>query len=154
MSIQRWEPFPELMSLRQAMDRLFEDSFIRPSRLTTLVEAGVPVDMYQTPDEVVVKVAAPGLKPGDIDINISGDVLTIKGETKAEKEVKQEDYLYQEWRYGGFTRSVTLPGGLRSDKTEANLENGVLTVTIPKAEEVKPKVIKVKAKEAIEGKKA
>jgi HSP20 family protein len=94
------------------------------------------------------------LKPGDIDINISGDVLTIKGETKAEKEVKQEDYLYQEWRYGGFTRSVTLPGGLRSDKTEANLENGVLTVTIPKAEEVKPKVIKVKAKEAIEGKKA
>ena len=73
--------------------------------------------------------------------------MTIKGESKAEQEVKREDYLYQERRYGAFSRSVILPSGLKSDKAEATMEDGVLTLTIPKAEEVKPKAIKVKAKE-------
>jgi len=130
------------------MDRLFEDSFVRPSRfLTTLGEAATPaLDMYQTPNEVVVKTALPGLKPEDIDIDITGDTLSIKGETKAEQEVKKEDYLYQERRYGGFSRSVVLPGGLQPDKAEATLEEGILTLSIPKAEEAKPKAIKVKPK--------
>jgi len=73
--------------------------------------------------------------------------LTIKGESKAEQEIKKENYLYQERRYGTFSRSVVLPGGLKPDKAEATMEDGVLTLTIPKAEEVKPKAIKVKAKE-------
>jgi len=73
--------------------------------------------------------------------------LTIRGEHKAEQEIKKEDYLYQESRYGAFSRSVVLPGGLKPDKAEATMEDGVLTLTIPKAEELKPKSIKVKAKE-------
>ncbi len=149
MAIQRWQPFSELMSLRQAMDRLFEDSFVRPSRiLTTLGEAAAPaLDVYQTPNEVVVKTALPGLNPEDINIDITGDTLTIRGETKAEQEIKKEDYLYQERRYGHFSRSVVLPGGVQPDKAEATLEDGILTLSIPKAEGVKPKAIKVKAKQ-------
>ena len=149
MAIERWQPFSELMSLGQAMDKLFEDSFVRPSRaLAALGEASVPaLDIYQTPNEAVVKATLPGLKPEDVRIDITGETVTIKGETKAEQEIKREDYLYQERRYGSFSRSVVLPGGLETDKAEAMMEDGVLTLTIPKAEEVKPKAIKVKAKE-------
>jgi len=149
MAIERWQPFTELMSLRQAMDKLFEDSFVRPpGGLVALGEVPVPaLDVYQTPSDAVVKATLPGLKPEDVTIDISGDVLTIKGETKAEQEVKKEDYLYQERRYGAFSRSLILPSGLRTEKCEATMEDGVLTLTIPKAEQVKPKAIKVKAKE-------
>jgi len=149
MAIERWHPFTELMSLRQAMDRLFEDSFVRPSRaLEALVEVAAPaLDIYQTPSEVVVKAALPGVKPEDVSIDITGETLTIKGEHKAEQEIKKEDYLYQERRYGTFSRSMVLPSGLKTDKAEATMEDGVLTLTIPKVEEVKPKAIKIKAKE-------
>ena len=149
MAIERWQPFSELMSLRQAMDKLFEDSYVRPSRgLTTLGEVPVPaLDIYQTPNDLVVKATLPGLKPDDVTIDITGEMLTIKGETKAEQEIKKEDYLYQERRYGTFSRSVVLPSGLKTEKCEATMDDGVLTLTIPKAEQVKPKAIKVKAKE-------
>jgi len=149
MAIERWQPFSELMSLRQAMDKLFEDSFVRPSRgLAALGEVAVPaLDVYETPSELVMKATLPGLKPEDVTIDITGETLTIKGETKAEQEVKKEDYLYQERRCGAFSRSVALPGGLKTDKSEATIEDGVLTITVPKAEEVKPKAIKLKAKE-------
>jgi len=149
MAIERWHPFTDLMSLRQAMDRLFEDSFVRPSRtLEALSEVAAPaLDIYQTPSEVVVKAALPGVKPEDVSIDITGETLTVKGERKAEQEIKKEDYLYQERRYGTFSRSVVLPSGLKTDKAEATMEDGVLTLNIPKAEEVKPKAIKVKAKE-------
>ncbi len=95
----------------------------------------------------MVKATLPGLKPEDVTIDITGEMLTIKGETKAEQEIKREDYLYQERRYGAFSRSVILPSGLKTDKSQATMEDGVLTLTIPKAEQVKPKAIKVKAKE-------
>jgi HSP20 family protein len=149
MAIERWQPFTEIMSLRQAMDKLFEDSFVRPSRaLVALGEVNVPtLDVYQTPSEVAVKATLPGLKPEDVSIDITGQTLTVRGETKAEEEVTKEDYLYQERRYSSSSRSVALPGGLRTDKAEATMEDGVLTLTIPTAEEVKPKAIKVKAKE-------
>jgi HSP20 family protein len=155
MAIERWQPFSELMSLRQAMDKLFEDSFVRPSRaLAVLGEVMVPaLDVYHTPNEVVVKATLPGVKPEDVSIEITGETLTIRGETRAEEEVKEKDYLYQERRYGSFSRSVVLPGGLRTDKAEATMDDGVLTLTIPKAEEVKPKAIKVKAKEKSKEKK-
>jgi HSP20 family protein len=95
----------------------------------------------------VVKATLPGVKPEDVSIDITGETLTIRGETRAEEQIKKEDYLYQERRYGSFSRSVVLPGGLKTDKAEATMEDGVLTLTIPKAEEVKTKAIKVKAKE-------
>jgi HSP20 family protein len=141
-----------MTSLRDAMDRLFEDSFVRPGY--SRGEPGIatlPIDMYQTTDDVVVKAALPGFKPEEVDISITGDTVTIKGEHKEEQEVKDEDYFYKERRYGTFSRSVTLPVQVKSDKAEAVFENGILTLTLPKAEAVKPKQIKVKAKAMLEG---
>ncbi len=152
MDLIRWEPFRDIMTLRNAMDRLFEESFVRPSRLWP--ERGVgelPLDVYQTANDVVVKAALPGVKPEEVDISITGDTLTIKGEHKEEQEVKDEDYFYKERRYGAFSRSVPIPVQVKSDKAEAVFENGVLTLTLPKAEEIKPRQIKVKPKAVIEG---
>jgi HSP20 family protein len=100
MAIETWHPSTELMSLRQAMYRLFEDSFVRPSRvLATLGEAAAPaLDVYQTPAEVVLKAALPGVKPEDVSVDITGETLTIEGESKVEQETKKENYLYQEKR--------------------------------------------------------
>ena len=95
----------------------------------------------------MAKAALPGLKPEDVSTDITGDTLTIEGESKGKQEIKREDYLYQERRYGAFSRTVILPGGLRSDKAEATMEDAVLALTIRKAEEVKPRAIGVKAKE-------
>lgn len=150
MSIVRWRPFDDFLSLRQAMDRLMEESFVRPSRLLGLWGEGltIPVDMYQTANEVVVKASLPGIKPDDVEITLSGETLTIKGETKAEEQTKSEDYICQERRYGSFSRTIELPSGLQTDKAEAAFEHGILTLTIPKAEEVKPKVVKVKTRVA------
>ena len=108
-------------------------------------------DRYQTANDVVVKASLPGFKPEEVDISITGDTLTIKGEHKDEKEVKDEDYFYKERRYGSFSRSLILPIQVQSDKAEAVFEDGILTLTLPKAEEIKPKQIKVKAKTMIEG---
>ena len=144
----RWEPFRDLISLREAMDRLFEESFIRPRAgwLAPLGAGALAVDMYETDQDVVIKSSVPGVKAEDIDITITGDTLTIKGETKAEEKVEKANYVRQERRYGAFSRSVTLPTTIVAEKAKAEFENGVLTLTLPKAEEVKPKAIKVKAK--------
>jgi len=148
----RWDPFREMTSLRDAMDRLFEESFVRPSRFFADGGRGqLPIDMYQTANEVVVKATLPGFKPDEVDISVTGDTLNIKAEHKEEQEIKDEDYFYRERRYGSFMRSVPIPVQVKSDKAEAVFENGVLTLTLPKAEEVKPKQIKVKAKAMIEG---
>jgi HSP20 family protein len=147
-NLVRWEPFRDLVSLREAMDRLFEESFISP-RSGWLAPAGaeaLAVDMYQTDDAVVVKSPLPGVKPEDIDISVTGDVLTIKGETKAEEEVNEENYVYRECSYGSFSRSLSLPVPVVAGKAQAEFEDGVLILTLPKAEEVKPKAIKIKAK--------
>jgi len=143
-----------MMSLRNAMDRLLEDSFIRPSRFWPELGNGelpLDLDIYQTDKEVVVKAAIPGVKPEEVDISLTGDILTIKGEHKEEQEVKEKNYLRKERRYGTFSRSLQVPVQVKSDKAEAVFENGVLTLTMPKVEEVKPKQIKVKAKGIIEG---
>jgi len=155
MNLIRWEPFHELVTMRQAMDRLLEDSNTRPFGLASVFGRGIApaVDIYETADEVVLKTPLPGVKPEQLDIKVTGNILTIKSETNGEQEIKQENYLRRECHYGALARSLTLPAGLEIDKTEASLESGILTLTIPKAEEVKPKVIKVKAKQLAEGKK-
>jgi len=149
MNIVRWEPFPELMSLRQTMDRMPEDSFIHPSRVPGVFgqATAVPIDMCQTPNEVVIKATLPGIKPDGVDISITGDTLTINGETRVEEELKREDYIYKERRYGSFNRTLALPSSLQTDKVAADFEDGILTPTIPKAEEGKPKQIKIRAKD-------
>jgi len=147
-SLIRWQPFDEIVSLRDAMDRVFEDSFIRPrwGWITPTSAASLAIDMYETRDEVVVKAALPGIKPEEVEVSITGNTLTIKGESSQENETKEKDHIRKARRFGSFTRSVTLPSGLKPDKAEATFEDGVLTLKVPKSEEVKPKTIKVKAK--------
>jgi HSP20 family protein len=140
-----WKPAREMMTLREAMDRLFDDAFTSPLSLRDGWSAPA-IDMYQTDDEVVVRAALPGIKPDDVQINITGDVLHIKGEMKHEEEKQEKAWHMREQRWGAFERSVALPADVVADKAKAEFENGVLTVTLPKAEEVKPKTINIKAK--------
>jgi HSP20 family protein len=135
------------------MDRFFEDSFGPPVWGAFRDGHTIPLDVYQTEDALVVKATLPGLKPEEVEITIEGDSLSIRGEVKAEEEKKMGEYLYHERHHGTFSRALVLPSGLRTDKAEATFENGVLTLTIPKAEEIKPKRISIKAKELVEGKK-
>ena len=141
----RWEPARDMMTLREAMDRLFDDAFTRPLSLRDgwTVPA---IDMYQTDDEVVVKAALPGIKADEVQINITGEVLTLKGEVRHEEDKKEKAWHIHEQRWGSFERSLVLPTEVVADKTKAEFENGVLTITLPKAEEVKPRVINIKAK--------
>jgi len=133
-----------MLTLRDMMDRMFEEGVFRPLvSLAPWTEGSLAVDMYETDDSVVVKTAIPGVKAEDIDVSVAGDILTIKAETREEEEVKRENYLRRERRLGSYCRSVTLPGGLETDKAEADYTNGILTLTFPKAEEVKPKSIKI-----------
>ena len=142
-----WEPAREMMTLREAMDRLFDDAFTRPLTLKDGWSGTMPaIDMYQTNNEIVVKAALPGIKAEEVQINISGEVLTLKGETKHEEEKKDKAWHMREQRWGAFERSISLPTEVVSDKAKAEFENGVLTITLPKAEEVKPKTINIKAK--------
>lgn len=150
-SLVRWEPTRDMVSMQDAMDRFFdrafEDWFFRPLAPVDLSgDASLAVDIYETDDSVVVKTAIPGVKAEDIDVSVSGDTLTIKAETQEEEEVKRENYLRRERRFGAYRRSVTLPGGLKADEVEADYTNGILTLEFPKSEEVKPKTIKVKTK--------
>ena len=141
----RWEPMREMVTLREAMDRLFDDAFTRPFGVQTGWSAPA-IDMYQTDDEVVVKAAVPGLKASDVQISVAGDTLTMRGEFKEKSETGDKAYHIREQRYGSFERSLTLPAPVLADKAKAEFEDGILTITLPKAEEVRPKVIAVKAK--------
>jgi len=140
-----WEPRREMISLRDAMDRLFDDAFTRPLSISG-VSASPAIDMYQTDDNVVVKAALPGLNPDDVDITVTGEVLTLSGEYKQETEQKDANYHIREQRSGSFQRAVLLPTDVKAEKAMADFENGVLTITIPIAEEVKPISITIKAK--------
>jgi HSP20 family protein len=142
----RWEPAHEMMTLRDAMDRLFDEAFTRPFSLGNGGWSSPAIDMYQTNDDIVVKAALPGLKAEEVQINVTGDMLTLKGETKQTEEKKEKTYHIREHRWGSFERSVMLPTAVVADKAKAEFENGILTVTLPKAEEVRPKTITVKAK--------
>jgi HSP20 family protein len=144
-NLTRFEPLREMMTLREAMDQLFDDAFTRP-RSQGGVSIIPPIDLYQTPDEVIVKVNLPGLKAEDVQISVTSDVLTLRGEFKQELEKKEATYHVLERRSGSFERSVMLPTDVQTEKAKADFEDGVLTISLPKAEAVKPKTITVKAK--------
>ena len=146
-SIVRWEPFRDLAAFRDAMDRMVEEGMVRaPAPFAGWAPGGLAVDMYETDESVVVKTAIPGMNADEIEVSVTGDTLTIRAETKEEEEVQRENYLRRERRFGSCCRSVTLPGGLEAENAEADYTDGVLTLTFPKAEEVKPKTIEVKTK--------
>jgi HSP20 family protein len=143
--VRRPSPFGELLSLRQAMDRLFEDSFVNPRSWGTGGFEGMnlPLDVTTTADELVVEAALPGVKPEDVDITVENGTLTIRGQSSSERREGDGDYLLQEIRRGEFSRSLTLPTGLEPDKATASFDNGVLTLRVPKAEQVKPRQIRI-----------
>jgi HSP20 family protein len=144
----RWEPMREMVTLRDAMDHLFDEAFTRPWGLADGGRgAGMPaVDMYQTDNEVVVKLAVPGMKPEDVQISVTGDVLSVKGEMQEKSDVNEKAYHIREQRWGSFERTLNLPTAVVSENAQAEFENGILTITLPKAEDVKPRLITVKAR--------
>jgi HSP20 family protein len=147
-NLTRWQPVREMVTLRDAMDRLFDEAFTRPwGTLDGWRGTGGPsIDMYETENDVIIKASLPGLKADDVQINVTGEMLTLKGETKEKAEVNDKSYHLREQRYGAFERSITLPTLVTPEKAKAEFEDGVLTISLPKAEEVRPKTITVKAK--------
>jgi HSP20 family protein len=144
-NIVRWDPFREMVTLREAMDSLFENAMITPLTGGQQTMGGnLPLDVTENEDNFVVKASVPGIDPNDLDITVNADVLTIKGEMKAEQEKQGERYHLRERRWGSFARSISLPAPVKADAVEADYHNGVLTLTLPKTEEVKPKRITIK----------
>lgn len=154
MNLIRWEPFGEMMRLHPLMERFWGEGPVSPAHFWSLFGEGVRphIDMYETPEAVVIKAAVPGARPEDLEVTITDGVLRVKGEARDGKEVEQEHYLYREQRYGSFVRSVALPPALHTGKAEASFGDGVLTVSIPRSAEARPKTVEVKAKGAIKGK--
>jgi HSP20 family protein len=147
MSIVRWEPFKDLMTLREAMDRLFEDSFVHSAPTWRAAGEGrceLAMDVYTTDEELVIMAAVPGIAPDQVEITIEGDTLTIKGEVPGPMD--NVNYVIQERPYGKFQRTLRLNIPVQADKAEASFDKGVLTLVIPKQEALKPRTIKVTTK--------
>ena len=142
MSMKRWDPWAEMMTLREAMGQLLEDSYVRPTGQSRVGDH-LLLDVYEDADNFEVSASMPGLRPEDVDITIQGDVLTIKGQRKAQSERKQGNYLVREQRSGNFYRSIQLPTVVDAEKARANFENGILHLTLPKAESTKPRTIRI-----------
>ena len=151
MTITRFTPMSDFVSLRDAMDRLFEDSFIRPTAYSGIAagQIAVPVDLWETPDAYHLRADVPGITPDALDINVTADTLSMTGEVKGQSDVASEGWLRQERRVGKFQRAFTLPVQIDPDKVQASFEHGVLELVLPKADQVKPRSIKVNANKAI-----
>jgi len=143
----RWEPFRKTIALRHAMGKLFEESLVqeREGFQAPAVGTSLAMDIYERKDALIVKAAVPGVKPEELDITVTGDVLNIKGEIKEEKESQEEKYHRREFRYGSFCRSVRLPMEVNVDKADAIFKDGIITLTLPRLEE-KKKSVSVKIK--------
>ncbi|MCM8763444.1 MAG: Hsp20/alpha crystallin family protein [Candidatus Omnitrophica bacterium] len=144
---KEWDPFRELMDLQRDIDNLFNASWERlPARLSQEATWLPSLDVAEDKDKIVIKVDLPGVKQSDIDVSVSGDILTIKGERKQEQEIKEKKLHRIERFYGSFSRSLSLPDFVDSSKISAVYKDGVLEVTLPKTEKAKPKQIKVEVK--------
>jgi HSP20 family protein len=140
----RWDPFREMAALRDAMDRFLGLPWARE---WPLAAGSIPLDMYEEGDNLIVKASVPGVRPDDLNVQVRDDLLTISGEVKQETERKESDYHLRERRYGRFERTVALPSAVQVDKAEAEFENGLLTLRLPKAPGgTKLRRIKVKVK--------
>ena len=142
-SINRFEPFRNASSLPDHLNRLFNEAFERSSEEGNLTVWAPSVDIYETEHELVVKADLPDVKPEELDIRVENNILTIRGERKFEKSVNESNYLRVERSYGSFARSFSLANTVNSEAIKADYKNGVLTLSIPKREEAKPKQIKV-----------
>jgi HSP20 family protein len=142
MALGRWEPFHDVVSLRDAVNSLLQESFVR-SGGERAVGPFLPLDVAENENEFVVMASLPGVKPEEVQITVHGDTVTIRGESKAEEEKKGQNWLLRERRQGSFQRSFAVSAPIDSDKAQAHFENGVLTLRLPKAETAKPKQIKI-----------
>lgn len=145
MGIIRWDPFKDLVTLRERMNRLFEDAFsARGEEKDLMASTWSPsIDIYETENAIVLSAELPGVDEKNLEIKVENKSLSIKGERKLEKETKEENYHRIERSYGSFYRSFTVPNNVNLDKIEAEHENGVLKITMPKKPELKPKTIKI-----------
>jgi HSP20 family protein len=144
MALELWDPFREAISLRDAVNVLFQESFVRPGTFSGRDGvAALPLDVCETENEYCVKASLPGVRPEDVQITVHGGTLTIRGEAKAPEEKKGERWHLRERWSGAFERSITLGAPVDSDKAQARYEHGVLTLTLPKSEEAKPRSIKI-----------
>jgi HSP20 family protein len=142
--IRRPSPLAELVSLRDAMERLFDDRFFRPLWTSNGEREAVPaLDLYTTPEAVIAKVALPGVKPEDVDVSIGDDMVTITGTFKKETETTEAGYVHKELSHGAFSRTFSIPTAIKAEAAKAAFKDGLLTLTLPKSEEVKPKHVKV-----------
>lgn len=142
--IRRSSPFADVVSLREAMERIFDDRFMRPIWPVTAERSIVPaLDLFTTPEAVVAKVALPGVLPADVDISIVDGYITITGSFKEEKEINEGGYVQKELSHGTFERSFTSPAAIKPEVAEAVFKDGLLTLTLPKSEAAKPQHVKV-----------
>ncbi len=144
-SLIRRDPYSDVVSLRDLMDRLFEQSLM-PPRLAETDLLDTAMDMYETDNEVVIKLTAPGVQPDDLEVTVEAGTVRIKGEVKSEENIEDANYVRRERRFGRFQRVVSLPSDVNPDAASADFENGLLTLKIPKKEEMKAKTVQVKAK--------
>jgi HSP20 family protein len=142
-TIARLEPFRGISTLQDQFNRLFNESFRNHTEESALTTWAPAVDIYETPNELVVKADLPDVNEKDIDVRVENNLLTIRGERKFEKSVSEENFLRVERTYGAFSRSFSLPNTVNSEAIGAEYKNGVLTVTLPKREESKPRQVKV-----------
>jgi HSP20 family protein len=145
MAILRWEPFRNAMNTPREFDRLLREAFYPASgegEVSTRTWAP-PVDIYENGDNLVLKAELPGINPDEVEIRVEDNTLYLKGERKFENEVKEQSYHRVERTYGTFTRTFSLPNSIDAEKVAANYQDGVLTLTMPKKEEAKPKTIKI-----------
>lgn len=151
-SLVRWNPFREMIDLRREFDRLFESALdMPPFGGESVTTWGLALDLVEKDDVYVVKASVPGIDPDDLEITLSENTLSISGEFKEDKEIKESQYRMRERRAGSFCRSLTLPSAVDQDAIEATYDAGILTLTVPKSEKVKPKRIAIQASKTIEG---
>jgi HSP20 family protein len=143
MSIIRWDPFDEIMSTREAMDRLFEDFFSRRPRQAGPMVWQPAIEISETENDIIVKAELPGIDPKNVEVNVTAEGLTIKGEARTEQEEKKRNYYRRELRYGAFQRTIGLPIEVKGEDAKATFRHGILEVKVPKAERVRPKSVKV-----------
>ena len=141
--LTRWDPFRDLVSMRQAMDRLIENSLTDEHDMTS--EWGLPLDVVENDNDYIVKASLPGVKPENLDITFNKGMLTIKGEIKDESESNKGQYHLRERRFGTFSRTISLPTSVKPENIHADFQDGILTLKLPKAEEVQPKRIPIQS---------
>jgi HSP20 family protein len=144
-NMTRWDPFGEMLTLRDAVNQLFEDSVVNPARVNTGQALAMPLDVSETEDMFIIDAVVPGVKSDDLDITIQDNVLTITAETRHQEQNTDQKVNFHrvERRYGRASRSISLPTPVKADAIEATLDNGILHLEVPKAEEVKPRKISV-----------